>query len=302
MSEMSPESTQNVSQGSVQEAVLLSNPPEGQGKAQNNVQSHAQNNAQKPNERVKSEPNTKGLSPSGGATHPDRLQFLERLVATNDTLRKAYQQAFENQSGASRPELPKYDAPKSELAGKPMQETALSPEPAMDIERVVSEMSASADRAYEAKLDESHQQVVSLFDKLMPGMASLVEAKSKTEGQKAFLGHLEALFEQALLQKYPPTLWFSPETHQELVGRLVPVARQLAREMGLLTPEGAFKFAYSRQSAGVNQSAQAQGAAMQAGYVEPSSQSMPAKERAFDKAFREKDTLAMVRALFHRNS
>jgi hypothetical protein len=172
----------------------------------------------------------------------------------------------------------------------------------MDLDRMVSEISVAADQAYHAKLEESHEQVVGLFDKLMPGMASLVEAKSKTEGQKAFLGHLEELFEQALIQTYPPKLWFNPKTHQELVGRLVPVARQLAREMGLLTPEGAFKFAYSRQTAGANKPSSAQGAATQAGYVEPSSQNTPVKERAFDKAFREKDTLAMVRALFRRNT
>lgn len=275
MSEMSPEPSQNVNQGSAQGATPL--PPEinTQGEPQNTEAGQ------------KSTPSPAEASSAAKTSQPDRLQFLERLVATNDTLRKAYQQAFETQS---------------ESSDKPTPDSIASTVLPMDDERMVTEFSLAADKAYAEKVDESHQQVVSLFDKLMPGMASLVDAQSKTEGQKAFLGHLEALFEEMLVQKYPPKLWFSPQTHQELVGRLVPVARQLAREMGLLTPEGAFKFAYSRQRAGLNQSSQAQGAALQAGYVEPSSQNMPAKERAFDKAFREKDTLAMVRALFHRNS
>lgn len=209
----------------------------------------------------------------------ERLNLLEKLVAQDPGFRQSYQQAL------GQP-LPGGEGlvPGGASASLP---------PGM-----VSQPGVPQDMLYQQQVDATHDQVTELFDKGLPGLKGLMGLPTKDLRHQVFLNQLEQTFQQELMNRYHPGLWFSPWVHQDLVGKLMPLAQDLARALGLMGADGRLQAALSPVSSG--QTHAQHGGGSTGRFVEPSSPAPRETVSAFDKAYKAKDTLGMVKALFKK--
>lgn len=210
----------------------------------------------------------------------ERLNLLEKLVAQDPGLRQSYQQALGHPLPGGEGLVP------GGASASPPQ--GMVPQPGLP-----------QDMLYQQQVDATHDQVTELFDKGLPGLKGLMGSPTQDLRHQVFLNQLEQTFQQELMNRYHPGLWFSPRVHQDLVGKLMPLAQDLARALGLMGADGRLQAALSPVSTG-QAPAPHQGAGSTGRFVEPSSPAPRETVSAFDKAYKAKDTLGMVKALFKK--
>lgn len=214
--------------------------------------------------------------PEAEAPQDEKLELL-RQIASSPEKRQAYEMAMYGQSAVqqapqqpqAQPQRTEPEPPQLPFAPEDFDPTSFEHQMAM-LNHVVSqqlnpalsyinelkeyEQTETQQREQEQQQQQLKQvetDIVSSFEKHMPGYGELYKAKAPTTEQKALITFTEREFQEEMRLLHPPTgeingqpfnpLWLNPRAQKEIVDRIGARVKTMADKLGVFNEKPAKK-------------------------------------------------------------